>query len=160
MKNLFFVFISLIAISSCTPSPYQLALRELEKYDYDFSYVVIPEYNQDKATSDQNLKTLYEAERAELLAYGTHDYDPDTKAQINERYWLKVIIIYAKQLEGETDPKQYQLLAQQIAQNASKEIKNLAAYNKIEVIIHQHAQGGEIEKTYFFSLPAFEELIS
>lgn len=152
MKNLFFVLITLASISSCAPTLEQ----QLANYakNIDISSMPLPQPVDSEANVNAEIAALYEAQAAEVTVYGSLKYDPVTKKQVPNQYWLRAKVQEPTALDGVNDPSRFQELARQIANDVDQRIKNSKDYDKIEIIIlSTTASGAVLERNYFFRLP-------
>ena len=148
-------------LSSCTTMSYKKAIEELQNMPpADYSYIIQPEFELSKEASDEKFKELYNAEEFKIGASGTHTYDKETKSQIQEKYWLKSVIINSvliKDINNEIETKK---LSKEIAKKIHDEIVNIQDYTKIEIMLMQQWNDGQvksIKRNFFFTVPDLEE---
>jgi len=126
----------------------------------DYSYIIQPEFKLSKEASEMKLQELHNAEEFKIGAAGTHTYDKETKAQIEERYWLKSVILNSDMLLDFNDELVTSKFSKGIAEKVLNEIANLKDYTKIEIILMQQWNAGQvksIKKKLFFTIPELEE---
>lgn len=158
MKNLFFAFITLISIASCTPTLEQQLAQYAESID--FSTMPLPQPVDTNSNVNEDIATLHQAAAAEVTAYGSLKLDPATQKQVVDKFWLRARVHQPAALENVKDPGRFQMLAQQIAKDVEQSIKNTGDYDKIEVIILVKNESGEaVERNYFFRLPDLLEVV-
>ena len=142
---------------SCGPSRYQRMFEELKNMPAaDYSYVVEPSFPVSKEASEENLKEFYAGDEFRIGGAGTHGYDGEQRTQINERYWLKAVVVNTSRARDLTDEAKSQDDGKEIAKAVVREVENIASYNKIEVMFLQQWNDGQpksIKRRVFFTLP-------
>lgn len=154
------IILSFLVLSSCTTS-YKKAIEELQNMPpADYSYIVQPEFQLSKEASEEKFKEFYNAEELKIGASGTHTYDKETKEQIDEKFWLKSVILNSNQVTNINDEESTKQLAKKYAEQVLKEVTNSNSYGKIEIQFMQQWNDGQvktIKRNFFFQIPSLEE---
>lgn len=122
----------------------------------DYSYIVQPEYKTGKEATEFKLKELYTAEEVKTGAVGTHGYDNETKAQKDEIFWFKVVLLNSKAIEDFKDEQKMNQLGKEVAKSTVPGIKNIDKFEKIQVTFVEQWNDGiqkQMKQNIFYTLP-------
>ena len=150
------------ALISCTTMSYRKAINELQNLPpADYSYILEPNFRLSKEALEEKLIEFYDAEEAKVGASGNHGYSRETKEQINEKFWLKAVVLNSTQI-GELDKEDVNMpVAKEIASEVLDAIVNAADYSEIEIVLMQQWNDGEvktIKRSYLFTVPNLVEI--
>lgn len=155
------IILAFLVLSSCAAMRYKKAIEELQNMPpSDYSYIVQPEFQMSKEASEEKLKELYNAEELKIGASGTHTYDKETNDQIEEKFWLKSVVLNSNQVTNINDEESTKLLAKKYAEQILREVINSVSYEKIEILFMQQWNDGQIKtikRNFFFKIPNLEE---
>lgn len=131
------------------------ALKELEnRPPPDYSYVVQPEFEIDKTAIEAKIMESFLADEVFVGAVGFHEHHKKTKAQINEKYWMRVELLDPKSIVDYRDKEKMNTLGKEVAELTIKSILNINQYNKIQVIFIEQLNPTLIMKhPIIFTLP-------
>ena len=153
------IVFAVLLVSSCNHS-INRAMRELQNMPApDYSYVVQPNYSIEKEAIESKIKEIYSSEEVKVGAIGMHGYDNETKAQKDEEYWFKVILLNSKAIIDLNDESRMDKLGKEVAKSVITEIKNIDMYDKIQVTFVEQWNDGtqkQMKQNIFYTLPELE----
>jgi len=145
----------------CTSMSYKKVLEELQNMPpADYSYIIQPDFKLSKESSEEKFRELYNAEELKIGASGIHTYHKETKAQLEEKYWLKYVILNSNLVNDINDKLSTKKLGKELATKILAEITNIEEYSKIEIMFMQQWNDGQvksIKRNFFFTVPTLEE---
>ena len=153
----FLLAMMLTLLYSCGISKMHKALQEIQNMPpASYDYIVQPEFVISKEASEAKLSEFYNAEEFRIGGSGRHSYDEETKEQINERYWLKAIVLNSNQVVDLRDEEVTRQLAKKIAGEVIAEITNAERYPSMQIVLMQQWDDGNIKtmkRSIYFTLP-------
>ena len=154
-----FLLLFVPLFTSCNNSV-RKAFEELQNMPAtDYSYIIQPEYKSSKELTESKIKELFSADEVRVGASGFHSYDKTTKKQINERYWLKVVLLNSKAVEDFKDEVKMNNLGKEVARSFLNDINNQDKYTLIEITFVVQWNDGtqkQLKQNIFYSLPTLE----
>jgi len=159
----FLIIIWATLISSCTTVNLDKAVEEFKNMPAsNYDYIIQPQFQLSKEASEEKFKALYNAEEIKIGAAGRHSFDKETKAQIQEQYWLQAVLLNSDRVVDIRNEMATKTLSKEIAQKILDEITNSQDYDKIEIMLMQQWNDGQvksIKNRVFFTLPNLEDPI-
>ncbi|SFD41521.1 hypothetical protein [Algibacter pectinivorans] len=158
MKNIKLTFLSIIILTlfSCNQKVYK-ALNELKNMPpADYSYVIEPKFNESKESAEFKVIELFSAEESKIGTYHIHQYDKETKEQINERMWLQTVLLNSKNLTDYQNEEVATKSAKEVAKFVLKQISNVSDYKKIQITFVRQWNDGNIKqekRTVYLTIP-------
>lgn len=144
--KLTFLSILILALISCNQRLYK-ALNELKNQPpADYSYVIEPKFNESKESAEFKLKELFSAEESRIGTYHIHQYDKETKGQIDERMWLHAVLLNTKNLTDYQNEELATQSAKEAAKLVLKQIDNSSDYKKVQITFVRQWNDGNIKQ--------------
>lgn len=151
---------TILTLFSCNQKLYK-ALNELKNMPSpDYSYVIEPKFTESQESTELRLKELFFAEEAKIGTFKIHGYDKETKEQINERFWLQTVLLNTQNLSDYRNEKTTIELGKEVAKYATKQISNIAEYNKIQITFVRQWNDGSVKqekRTVYLTIPEFDK---
>ena len=158
MEKIKLTFLSIIVLTSfsCNQKVYK-ALNELKNMPpADYSYVIEPKFTDSQKSAEFKVKELFSAEECKIGTFQFHEYDKETKEQINEQMWLQAILLNSKNLTEYQNVEITTKSAKNVAEFVLKQISNVSDYEKIQITFINQWNDGNIKqekRTVYLTIP-------
>lgn len=162
MKKIRLTLVSIVILTtfSCNQKLYK-TLNELKNLPSpDYSYVIEPKFTESQESAELKLKELFSAEETKIGTFKIHGYEKDTKEQIDERFWLQIVLLNTQNLIDYHSEQSATKLGKEVAEYVTKQISNVSDYNKIQITFMRQWNDGNAKqekRTVYLTIPEFNE---